>query len=115
MTTIKSLLDDVCAGEVLTVADLAQVTRTSRSEVLRWRQRSETVRRDVERRLLELRAVVDLARQAMPDRRARTWLRSPQPELEGQRPLDAISEGGAYLVIDLLGALVEAAVKASIE
>lgn len=115
MTTIRSLLDNVCAGGVLTVADLAQVTRTSRREVLRWRYRSETVRRDVEKRLLELRAVVDLARQAMPDRQARTWLRSPQPELEGQRPLDAISDGTAYLVIELLGALVETAAEAAIE
>ena len=115
MTTIRSLLDNVCAGGVLTVADLAQVTRTSRREVLRWRYRSETVRQDVEKRLLELRAVVDLARRAMPDRRARTWLRSPQPELQGQRPLDAISDGTAHLVIELLGSLVEAAAEAAIE
>lgn len=111
MTTIRSLLDNVCAGGVLTVADLAQVTRTTRREVLRWRYRSETVRKDVEKRLLELRAVVDLARRAMPDRRARTWLRSPQPELEGQRPLDAISEGAAHVVIELLGTLMEAAIE----
>lgn len=109
MTTIRALLDNVCAGGVLTVADLAQVTRTSRRQVLRWRYRSETVRQDVEKRLLELRAVVDLARQAMPDRQARSWLRSPQPELENQRPLDAISDGTAHLVIDLLRALAEAA------
>ena len=115
MTTIRSLLDDVCAGGVLTVGDLAQVTRTSRREVLRWRYRSDAVRREVEKRLLELRAVVDLARQAMPDRPARTWLRSPQPELKGQRPLDAVSEGSAYLVIDLLRALVEAAAEAATE
>ncbi len=115
MTTIRSLLDDVCAGGVLTVGDLAQVTRTSRREVLRWRYRSDAVRREVEKRLLELRAVVDLARQAMPDRPARTWLRSPQPELMGQRPLDAVSEGSAYLVIDLLQALVEAAAEAAAE
>ena len=115
MTTIRTLLDNVCAGGVLTVADLAQVTRTSRRNVVRWRYRGATVHRDVEKRLLELKTVVDLARQAMPDRQARTWLRSPQPELQGQRPLDAISVGDAYLVGELLGALVEAAVQAAIE
>ena len=109
MTTIKSLLDHVCAGGVLKIGDLAQVTRTTRRNVVRWRYRSATVRRDVEDRLLELRAVVDLARQAMPDREARTWLRSPQPGLDGQRPLDLVSEGAAYLVIDELTAILEAA------
>ena len=108
MTTIKSLLNNVCAGGVLTVGDLAQVTRTSKRNVVRWRYRGATVRRDVEERLLELRAIVDLARRAMPDREARTWLRSPQPELNGQRPLDLVSEGTAYLVIDMLSELVEA-------
>ena len=108
MTTIKSLLDNVCAGGVLTVGDLAQVTRTSKRNVVRWRYRGATVRRDVEERLLELRAIVDLARRAMPDQEARSWLRSPQPELDGQRPLDLVSEGTAYLVIDVLSALVEA-------
>lgn len=109
MTTIRSLLDNVRAGGVLSVADLAQVTRTSRREVLRWRYRSDAVGRDVEKRLLELRAVVDLSRRAMPDRQARAWLRSPRPELDGQRPLDAISDGTAHLVIELLGVLLAAA------
>ena len=115
MTTIRSLLDNVCTGGVMTVGDIAQVTRSSRREVVRWRYRGATVRQDVEKRLLELRAVTDLARQAMPDRQARSWLRSPQPELEGQRPLDAISEGTAYAVIELLGILLEATMEAAAE
>ena len=109
MTTIRSLLDHVCRGGVLNVGDLAQVTRTTRREVVRWRYRGATVRRDVEERLLELRAVVDLARTAMPDREARRWLRSPQPGLDGQRPLDLVSDGTAHLVIDVLATLAEAA------
>ena len=56
MATIKSLLDHVCTGGVLKIGDLAQVTRTTRRNVVRWRYRSATVRRDVEERLLELRA-----------------------------------------------------------
>ena len=108
MTTIRSLLDHVCRGGVLNVGDLAQVTRTTRREVVRWRYRGATVRRDVEERLLELRAVVDLARTAMPDREARRWLRSPQPGLDGQRPLDLVSDGTAHLVIDVLATLAEA-------
>ncbi len=115
MTTIRSLLDNVCAGGVMTVGDLAQVTRTTRREVVRWRYRGATVRQDVEKRLLELRPVVDLARQAMPDRQARSWLRSPQPQLNGQRPLDAISDGSAYVVIDLLETLLLTAVESAAE
>ena len=108
MTTIRALLDNVCAGGVLNIGDLAQVTRTTRRNVVRWRYRGATVHRDVEERLLELRSVVDLARQAMPDREARSWLRSPQDELDGRRPLDLVSEGMTYLVIDVLAAIVEA-------
>lgn len=108
MTTIRALLDNVCAGGVLNIGDLAQVTRTTRRNVVRWRDRGETVRRDVEERLLELRSVVDLARRAMPDREARSWLRSPQDELDGRKPLDLVSEGMAYLVIEVLAAIVEA-------
>ncbi len=109
MTTIRALLDNVCAGGVLNIGDLAQVTRTTRRNVVRWRYRGETVRRDVEERLLELRSVVDLARSAMPDREARSWLRSPQDELDGRKPLDLVSEGMAYLVIDVLTTILEAA------
>ena len=115
MTTISSLLDNVCAGGVLTVGDVAQVTRTSRRNVVRWRHQGATVGRDVEKRLLELKAVVDLSRQVMPDRQARSWLRSSQPELENQRPLDAISDGTAYLVIELLGTLLLATAESVIE
>ena len=99
----------------MTVGDLAQVTRTTRREVVRWRYRGATVRQDVEKRLLELRAVTDLARRAMPDRQARSWLRSPQPELENQRPLDAISDGTAHLVIALLEIMVSAAVDSVVD
>lgn len=109
MTTIRALLDNICAGGVLTVADLAQVTRTTRRNVVRWRYRGTTVRRETEQRLLELRAVVDLARRAMADREARAWLRSPQDALDGRKPLDLVSEGMAYLVVDVLTVIVEAA------
>ena len=114
MTTIKSLLDQVCNGGVLTVGDLAQVTRTSRRNVVRWRYRGATVHQDVEKRLLELRAVVDLARRALPDRsQARSWLRSGQPGLDGRRPLDVISDGMAHIVIEVLERLVAAALEAA--
>ncbi len=109
MTTIRALLDNVCAGGVLNIGDLAQVTRTTRRNVVRWRYRGATVHRDVEERLLELRSVVDLARRAMPDREARSWLRSPQNDLDGRKPLDLVSEGMTYLVIDVLAVIVEAA------
>lgn len=109
MTTIRALLDNVCAGGVLNIGDLAQVTRTTRRNVVRWRYRGAVIHRDVEERLLELRSVVDLARRAMPDREARAWLRSPQDDLDGRKPLDLVSEGMTYHVIDVLTAIVQAA------
>ena len=58
-------------------------------------------------RLPELPAVVDLARTVMSDDAARFWLRSPNPGLGYERPLDLIAAGDTQRVIDLLLALAE--------
>ncbi|MCY4194702.1 MAG: MbcA/ParS/Xre antitoxin family protein, partial [bacterium] len=58
-------------------------------------------------RLLELRAVVDLARTVMSDDAARLWLRSPNRNLGYEKPLDLIAEGAYQRVVDLLLALAE--------
>ena len=57
--------------------------------------------------MLELRAVVDLARRVMRDEAARLWMRSPNPDLAYEKPLDLVANGDYQRVIDALLALAE--------
>ena len=51
--------------------------------------------------------VVDLVRTVMSDEAATSWLRSPNPNLGYQRPLDLVAAGDSQRVIDLLLTLAE--------
>lgn len=107
MTALASLLDHLYEGDVVDTADLARVSETNPRSVSRWRSQETTPRRESEERLLELRAVVDLARTVMSDDAARFWLRSPNRDLGYEKPLDLIAEGAYRRVVDLLLALAE--------
>lgn len=107
MATFRSLLDHLYEGDVVDTADVARVSDTNPRSVSRWRSEGVTPRRESEERLLELRAVVDLARKVMRDDAARFWMRSPNPDLGYEKPLDLISQGRYQRVIDLLLALAE--------
>ena len=107
MTTFASLLDHLSEGDVVDTADLARVSGTNPRSVARWKAEAATPRRDAEERLLELRAVVDLARRVMRDDAARFWMRSPNPDLGYEKPLDLIAAGHYQRVVDLLLALAE--------
>jgi putative toxin-antitoxin system antitoxin component (TIGR02293 family) len=107
MTTLTSLLDHLCEGHVIDTADLARVSDTNPRSVARWKAGAATPRREAEERLLELRAVVDLARRVMRDDAARFWMRSPNPDLGYEKPLDLIAAGHYQRVVDLLLALAE--------
>lgn len=107
MTVLTSLLDHLYEGDVVDTADLARVSESNARSVARWKAQSASPRRDAEERLLELRAVVDLARRIMNDDAARYWMRSPNPDLDYQKPLDLVSDGEYQQVIDLLLVLAE--------
>lgn len=107
MTALISLLDHLSEGNVVDTADLARVSDTNPRSVARWKAEAATPRREAEERLLELRAVVDLARRVMRDDAARFWLRSPNPDLGYEKPLDLIAAGHYQRVVDLLLALAE--------
>ena len=107
MTTLISLLDHLSEGDVVDTADLARVSDTNPRSVARWKAEAATPRRDAEERLLELRAVVDLARRVMRDDAARFWMRSPNADLGYEKPLDLIASGQYQRVVDLLLALAE--------
>ena len=57
--------------------------------------------------LPELPAVAELARMVMSDDAARRWLRSPNPNLGYERPLDLVAAGNSQRVVALLLALAE--------
>lgn len=107
MTTLTSLLDHLSQGDVVDTADLARVSDTNPRSVARWKAEAATPRREAEERLLELRAVVDLVRRVMRDDAARFWMRSPNPDLGYEKPLDVIAAGHYQRVVDLLLALAE--------
>lgn len=76
MTTISALLDYLYEGDVVDTADVARVSDTNPRSVTRWKAEKAAPRREAEEWLLELRAVVDLARRVMRDNAARTTSRS---------------------------------------
>jgi len=106
-TTLTSLLDHLYDGDIVDTADLARVSDTNPRSVARWKSQGAAPRRDAEERLLELRAVVDLARRVMTDDAARMWMRSPNPDLSYEKPLDVVVAGQYQRVIDLLLAIAE--------
>ena len=107
MTTLTSLLDHLYEGNVVDTTDLARVSEANPRSVARWRTQETTPRRGAEERLLELRAVVDLARSVMTDEAAKFWMRSPNRDLGYEKPLDLVATGEYQRVIALLLALAE--------
>ncbi|MCQ3804391.1 MAG: DUF2384 domain-containing protein [bacterium] len=107
MANHNLLLTQLYQGSVVDTADLARVSASHPRSVARWHKQEGKPRRQAEERLLELRAVVNLARRVMQDDAARFWMRSPNPDLGYRKPLDLIATGQYERVIDLLLALGE--------
>lgn len=107
MPTLSGLLDELMETGVIDQADLAQVTGSTPRSVSRWANARVAPRRDSEDRLLELKAVVDQLQTVLRDEPARLWLRSPNPSLDWQKPLDLISEGQYRRVIGAVLAMAE--------
>lgn len=106
MPQIVEVLSDLLSDEIVDANDVARVVRQTRRSVVRWQSAELTPRRKSEERLLELKSVVDLARRLLRPESARLWLRSPNPELDDDKPLDLIAQGEYRRVI---GALLEMA------
>jgi putative toxin-antitoxin system antitoxin component (TIGR02293 family) len=107
MTTLTTLLDHLYEGAVVDTADVARVSDTNARSVARWRAQEASPRREAEERLLELRAVVDLTRKVFADETARFWMRSPNPDLGYEKPINLVARGSYQQVIDLLLAIGE--------
>ena len=107
MASLAALLDDLYKTDVIDTADVARVSGTHARSVNRWHAAQSEPRRESEERLLELKPVVDLLRRVVRDDAARLWLRSPNPDLAYEKPLDLVASGQYQRVIDLLLALAE--------
>lgn len=107
MASLAALLDRLYETGVIDTADVARVSGVHARSVIRWHADRAEPRRESEERLLELKAVIDLLRRVMRDDAAHLWLRSPNPDLGYEKPLDLISTGHYQRVVDLLLALGE--------
>lgn len=99
---------DILNTGMLDPADVARIAGTTSRSVTRWQHdKTDPSRREVLDRLLELKAVLDLALRVMEPGPAWTWLRSPVPALDYGKPLDLIRDGEFRRVIAALAALGE--------
>jgi putative toxin-antitoxin system antitoxin component (TIGR02293 family) len=102
-----TVVGEILATDVLDTGDVARVVHASPRSVARWQDLEVSPRRQSEERLLELKAVLDLARRVLGDDTARSWLRTPVPCLDYEKPLDLVSEGSWRRVVDALLAFAE--------
>lgn len=106
MSAMTTLVDELLDGEVVDSPDVARVVGATARSVARWSE-GASPRRATEERLLELKAVVDLLRQVLRDEPARLWIRSPNPGLAYEKPLDLVHRGEFRRVIGAVLAMAE--------
>ena len=102
-----TVVSDILSSEIVDTGDVARVAHSSVRSVIRWQSPEVAPRRETEERLLELKAVLDLARRALGDESARRWLRSPVPALDYEKPLELVADGHWRDVVDVLLAFAE--------
>lgn len=102
-----SVVADVLDSGLVDSNDLARILSTTPRSVSRWQSSEVSPRRDSEERMLELKAVLDLAERCFAPGVARRWLRTPVPDLDYEKPLDLIADGQWRLVVDVLLAFAE--------
>lgn len=107
MPQVVDVLDDVLSDEIVDANDVARVLGSTPRSVARWQTAEVTPRRESEERLLELKSVLDLARKHLRPESARLWLRSPDPQLGYEKPIDLIAAGDYRRVVGALLAMAE--------
>lgn len=106
MSGMAALVDQLLTDDIVDSPDVARITGTTARSVSRWLE-GASPRRPAEERLLELKSVVDLLRRVMRDEPARLWIRSPNPDLDYEKPLDLIERGEYRKVIGAVLAVAE--------
>jgi uncharacterized protein (DUF2384 family) len=107
MSAMPEMIEDLFRGEIIDAPDVARVLGTSPRSVNRWVNAGSLPRRESEERLLELKAVIDLLREVLREEPARLWIRSPNPTLDYEKPIDLIERGDYRRVIGAIKALGE--------
>jgi uncharacterized protein (DUF2384 family) len=107
MPQVVDVLDDVLSDDIVDSNDVARVLGSTPRSVARWQSAQVVPRRESEERLLELKSVVDLTRKHLRPESARLWLRSPNPELGYDKPIDLIAQGEYRQVIGALLTMAE--------
>jgi hypothetical protein len=103
---MAALVDDLLLDDIVDTPDVAKVTGATQRSVTRWLE-GASPRRPAEERLLELKAVVDLLRRVLREDPAHLWMRSPNPDLDYEKPLDLIERGDYRRVIGAILAMAE--------
>jgi hypothetical protein len=103
---VSGLVDDLLLDGIVDIADIAAVADTTARSVSRWRG-GVSPRRSAEERLLELNAVVELLRQVLRDEPRRLWMKSPNPDLDYEKPLELIERGEYRRVVGAVLAMAE--------
>lgn len=106
MTGMAAVVDELLVDDIVDNPDVARVTGATPRSVTRW-QEGASPRRLAEERLLELKAVIDVLRKVMREEPARLWIRSPNPDLDYEKPLDLVERGEYRRVIGVILAIAE--------
>ncbi|CAN5380637.1 hypothetical protein BH24ACT7_BH24ACT7_13250 [soil metagenome] len=106
MSSMATLVDELLIDDIVDSPDVARVTGATARSVSRWLE-GASPRRPAEERLLELKSVLDLLRRVLREEPARLWIRSPNPDLDYEKPLDLIERGEYRRVIGSILALAE--------
>ena len=99
-------LKEILAAGLLSPGDIARILGVSQRSVERWARGDVGMRWEALEHLLEVKVALDLAMQLM-SADAGMWLRSPQPSLGYDKPLDILQARGYRRVIASLQALGE--------
>lgn len=105
-SAIASVVDDLLTDEIIDAPDVALVTGSTSRSVGRWVE-GASPRRPAEERLLELKAVIDILRRVLREDPAHIWIRSPNSDLDYEKPLVLIERGEYRRVIGAILAMAE--------
>lgn len=106
VTGMAAVVDELLVDDIIDNPDVAKVTGATPRSVTRW-QKGASPRRPAEERLLELKAVIDVLRRVLREEPARLWIRSPNPDLDYEKPLDLVERGEYRRVIGAILAMAE--------
>ena len=108
-TAVARKLDSIRESGGLRSREIAQLLDTTPQTVSRWQTGRSTPRPDSLNRLLRLEWLAGQLAQVYPPGDARVWLFSPHRDLDGERPVDFITDDRMDEVLAIIGRLQSAA------